>query len=113
MAASEEAAAREAVAPAGPVVTVAAGDFLNLHEAAAFVGVHADTMKRQIDKGRLPALVFGRTYRIRRADLLALLATTPGGGRQVALDRALETVETAVRDLRSQMFDAGVLQRAG
>lgn len=42
---------------------------LTLHEAAAVVGCHYQTLYRRVRSGELPAMVVGGTYRIQRTDL--------------------------------------------
>lgn len=51
------------------------GEILTVTEAAALARVHPVTLSRAIHENRLPAARFGTTYRIRRADLLAMFAT--------------------------------------
>ncbi len=42
---------------------------VSVAEAAAITGVSADTVKRRIKRGDLPAVRIGKAYRIDRADL--------------------------------------------
>jgi excisionase family DNA binding protein len=56
-------------------VTGNPSDLLTLQEAAAVVGCHYQTIYRRVRSGDIPALVAGGTYRIRRDDLDAWLAS--------------------------------------
>ena len=50
-------------------------DFLTSQEAADMLRVNNDTVKRYIKIGYLPAVKIGKAYRIKRADIEALLNT--------------------------------------
>lgn len=53
---------------------------LGISEAAALVGVHPDTVRSWVDKGKLVALVTpGGHRRFRRSDVEALLPNDHGG----------------------------------
>ena len=47
--------------------------YLTIPQAALFVGVSADTVRRRIKSGELPASMFAGKYRIHRDDLARLL----------------------------------------
>lgn len=51
------------------------GDFLTAKEAAIMLLVKNDTVKRYIKSGYLPAVKVGKSFRIKRADIEALLNT--------------------------------------
>ena len=51
------------------------GDFLTVKEAAIMLLVKNGTVKRYIKIGYLPAVKVGKSYRIKRADIEALLNT--------------------------------------
>ena len=53
--------------------------YLTIPQAARIVGVSTDTIRRRILSGELPATMFAQKYRIRPADLEALVT-----GRAVA-----------------------------
>jgi excisionase family DNA binding protein len=46
--------------------------YLNVYEAAEYVGLHYQTIRQWIRKGRLPALKLGREFRVTKADLDAM-----------------------------------------
>lgn len=46
---------------------------LTLEEAARFLRIHIDTMRRYVREGRIAAAKIGRGYRIRPADLETFL----------------------------------------
>lgn len=50
-------------------------DFLTVKEAADMLRVNNDTVKRYIKTGLVPAVKIGKSFRIRRADIEALLNT--------------------------------------
>ena len=53
---------------------IQADDLLTLHEAAAIVGCHYQTLYRHVRAGELKALMAGGTYRIQRGDLESWLS---------------------------------------
>jgi len=55
-------------------------DLLTTEEAAALLKMHRDSIRRLIRNGKIPALLIGGEYRIKRADLEAM--TAPTGGQQ-------------------------------
>lgn len=55
-------------------------ELLTTEEAATLLKMHRDSIRRLIRKGKIPALLIGGEYRIRRADLEAM--TAPIGGRR-------------------------------
>lgn len=54
-----------------------ADTMLNAEQAGALLGVSAKTIVRAIERGRIPAIHLTRTYRIRRAVIMRLLAPAP------------------------------------
>lgn len=48
-------------------------DFLTAKEAADMLRVNNDTVKRYIKTGLVPAVKIGKSFRIKRADIEALL----------------------------------------
>lgn len=50
-------------------------DFLTAKEAADMLRVNNDTVKRYIKTGLVPAVKIGKSFRIKRADIEALLNT--------------------------------------
>ena len=56
---------------------------LTVTEVAERLRISKMTIYRWIDEGRLPAMQFGKQFRVRAADLDAIVA-----GAQVAVDRA-------------------------
>lgn len=55
-------------------------DLLTTEEAAALLKMHRDSIRRLIRLGKIPALLIGGEYRIKRANLEAM--TAPTGGRK-------------------------------
>jgi excisionase family DNA binding protein len=51
-------------------------ELLTLAEAAAYLRVHRRTMTRLLRQGVVPGVKIGRQWRVRKADLEALLART-------------------------------------
>lgn len=47
--------------------------------AAAYVGVHENTMRAHMASGNIPHARIGSAYRVRQADLDALFSTPNGG----------------------------------
>lgn len=46
---------------------------VDIYEAARMLGVHANTIRREIDRGRLRAVKIGRVWRVRVAELHSYL----------------------------------------
>jgi excisionase family DNA binding protein len=61
-------------------------ELLTTEEAARLLKMHRDSIRRLIRKGKLPALLIGGEYRLRRSDLESL--TAPPGGRKRAENKA-------------------------
>lgn len=57
-------------------------DLLTTEEAAALLKMHRDSIRRLIRQEKIPALLIGGEYRIKRSDLEAM--TAPAGGRKRA-----------------------------
>lgn len=57
-----------------PASTSEVANRLSLPEAARYLGVSADTIRRRIKDGTLPAVLLAGRYRIRAADLDALVS---------------------------------------
>jgi excisionase family DNA binding protein len=56
--------------------------YLSIEEAAAYVSVSAQTIRRHIDSGQLPAHRFGKKLvRILQADLDAMMRRIPAVGQ--------------------------------
>ncbi len=55
-------------------IVIQTDDLLTLHEAAAIVGCHYQTLYRRVRAGELKALMAGGTYRIQRSDLESWLS---------------------------------------
>lgn len=49
-------------------------DVMTIEEAAAYLRVHPQTIRRRLKDGTLPGAQIGRTWRVRRADLDRFLA---------------------------------------
>ena len=59
----------------------AAGEWLSLEEAGAYIGSSARTVRRYVSIGALPAYrMIGKTIRVRRSDLDALFEPIPAAG---------------------------------
>lgn len=63
--------------PAAPI-TLRAGDFLSVREAAALLAVHPESVRRWARAGRLRCFRAGRDLRFRRADLIAWVSGSEG-----------------------------------
>ena len=63
------------------------GVLYSTDEVAAFMGVTPRTVQRWIREGKLPAVVVGGTYRVKREELQAFVKAERGNGR-VQLDPA-------------------------
>jgi chromosome partitioning protein len=48
-------------------------EFLSTPEAAKILGVHPNTVTKHIADGRLPAERYGKNYRVRKSDVLAMI----------------------------------------
>lgn len=55
-------------------------ELLTVEEVAEELRLHPHTIRNWIRTGRLPAKKYGRSYRIRKQDLQALLDSDEGGG---------------------------------
>jgi excisionase family DNA binding protein len=95
-------------------------EFLNINEAARYLGVNPRTIYRHVWSGKLPALRAGGLYRIRRSDLEAFLLR--GKPSDAEPPEAGETAEGAApgrrcgvcfRVLLSTAQAAGTCERAG
>jgi excisionase family DNA binding protein len=49
-------------------------DVMTIDEAAAYLRVHPQTIRRRVKDGTLPGARIGRTWRVRRVDLDRFLA---------------------------------------
>jgi excisionase family DNA binding protein len=77
-------------------------EMLSPAEAARILGVHAETVRRYIRQGQLPAQHLGaRTLRIRRSDIENITGATNA-------DSPVTLQETAGKRLRDQAAQAGV-----
>ncbi len=65
-------------------------EWLTLQEAAQFAKVHWQTLRRMIKSGQLKAYKFGRTWRIKPADLEAALR--PADSAEKESDGATSTL---------------------
>lgn len=61
---------------------VASDELLTVSEVAERLRIHSMTIYRWIEEGRLPAMRFGKQYRVRAADLDEMLE-----GSRVGVDR--------------------------
>lgn len=96
--------------------------WLELGEAAAFLGVHFTTLRRWVDAGKVPCIrTPGGRRRFRRTELVAFLASlqqgqispAPGAG-EAAPERALPTIQVSHLGVSGEGWyhKIGVEQRA-
>lgn len=85
---------REELARSAP-----AADYLTTSAAAEIASVSPATVRRWIASGLLAVSGVGRAVRIRRADLDALLATSPTRTRRIASPK-LTPEQVAARDFK-------------
>ena len=70
-------------------------ELLTLAEAAAYLRVHRRTMSRLLQQGVLPGTKIGRQWRVRKADLDALLARTSGASGSKSTERGAVSAEAS------------------
>jgi excisionase family DNA binding protein len=70
-----------------------------VEETARLLRVSEMTVRRAIRSGRLPAVIFGRSYRVPRAFVAGLLADAAAGQTVVVTDRGASWSGVSVEDV--------------